>query len=190
MSALRKTLLSPAEYLAIERQAERKSEYFAGEMFTMAGAVEGHNIIALNVGSELRFQLKKRPCKVYPSDMRVKIPATVLYAYPDVVVVCGKPAFEDEVKDTLLNPTLIVEVLSASTEAYDRGKKFEHYSRIPSFCEYVLITQNQHKVEQFTKQNDGKWLYAVANGLAGVLKLASIDCELALVEVYDKVEIE
>jgi len=190
MSALRKTLLSPAEYLAIERQAERKSEYFAGEMFTMAGAIEPHNLIVTNVISELRMQLKKRPCKVYPSDMRVKIPASVLYAYPDVVVVCGKPAFEDEVKDTLLNPTVIVEVLSASTEAYDRGKKFEHYSRIPSFCEYLLITQNQPKVEQFTKQDDGKWLYAVAHGLAGVLKLASIDCELALAEVYDKVEFE
>jgi Uma2 family endonuclease len=188
-SAAVKTRLSAEEYLTIERQAERKSEFYDGEIFAMAGGLEPHNLIALNVGSELRFQLKKRPCKVYPSDMRVKIPATGLYTYPDVMVVCGKPAFETEIKETLLNPVLIAEVLSESTEAYDRGTKFGHYRRIPSFREYLLVAQSQFRIEQFIKQNDGSWLFFETSDPESVVKLPSIDCVLSLSEVYDKVEL-
>ena len=188
MAAVAQPRLTPEEYLEIERQAEYKSEFFAGEMFAMAGSKEPHNLIVANVIGELRMQLKKRPCKIYPSDMRVRITSTGLYTYPDVVVVCGPAVFEDESKDTLLNPTLIVEVLSESTEAYDRGKKFAHYRRIPSFSEYLLIAQDQCRVEQFTQQNDGRWLFSETNTFESVMKLPSIDCELSVAEVYDKVE--
>ena len=122
-----KPRLTPEDYLAIERSAEFKSEYFDGEIFAMAGASRAHNSIVLNTGSEIRQHLKNRSCKAYVNDMRVKVNPTGLYAYPDVIVVCGKEQFEDTHLDTLLNPTLIIEVLSDSTEAYDRGRKFEHY---------------------------------------------------------------
>lgn len=139
MSLQPKPCLSPEDYLALERSAEFKSEYFDGQIFAMAGASESHNIITLNVGSEIRQQLKKCPCTVYVSDMRVKVGPTGLFTYPDVVVVCGQAQFDDSHLDTLLNPTLIVEVLSDSTEAYDRGRKFEHYCKLESLAEYVLI---------------------------------------------------
>jgi len=190
MSALPKPYLSPEEYLAIERIAERKSEYYSGETFAMAGASERHNLIVTNTVSELRTLLKNRTCKVYPSDMRVKIPQTGLYTYPDIVVVCSKPVFEDDVKDTLLNPTLIVEVLSESTEAYDRGKKFEHYRKIPSLAEYLLIAQDRCRIEQFIKQDDGRWLFSEINSRDAIVKLPSVNCELAVAEGYDKVEFE
>ena len=131
---------TPEEYLALERQAQYKSEYYAGEIFAMAGASRWHNLIVTNVLRELSLQLKGRPCTTYPSAMRVKISPTGLYTYPDVTVVCGAARFEDTQQDTLLNPTLIVEVLSESTEAYDRGGKFAHYRKLNSLLEYVLIT--------------------------------------------------
>jgi Uma2 family endonuclease len=190
MSALPKKLLSPEEYLTIERAAEYKSEYFAGEIFAMAGGSPSHNLIASNVIRELGTQLKRRPCKVYSSDQRVKVAATGLYTYPDVMVVCGKEQFDDEIKDTLLNPTLLVEVLSESTEAYNRGKKFEHYRRIPSFREYLLIAQDRCRVEQYVKQDDGRWLFSEVSDRQSVIKLPSLNCELAVAEIYDKVEFE
>ena len=139
MSLQPKPRLTPEDYLALERSADFKSEYFDGEIFAMTGASEPHNTIVANTLSEIRQQLKKRPCKVYANDMRVKVDPTGLYTYPDVVVVCGKARLEDAHLDTLLNPTLIVEVLSDSTEAYDRGRKFEHYRKLESLAEYVLI---------------------------------------------------
>jgi Uma2 family endonuclease len=121
--------------------------------------------------------------------MRVKIPSTGLYTYPDVVVVCGESRFEDEHKDTLLNPTLIVEVLSESTEAYDRGKKFEHYRKLESLLEYALIAQDTHKIELYVRQPENRWLLSEIAGSQETLKLAAIECELPLAEIYDKVEI-
>ena len=188
MSVHHKTLLSPEDYLTIERQAAAKSEYLAGEIFSMAGASERHNLIVANLVGEFRSQLKQRPCKVYPSDMRVKIQSSGLYTYPDVVVICAEPEFEDDHKDTLLNPTLIVEVLSESTEAYDRGKKFEHYRSLKSLSDYVLVAQDGARVEHFVRQADGTWLFSAHNNLQDTLELPSVYCALPLHEIYDKVE--
>jgi Uma2 family endonuclease len=189
MSVHHKPLLTPEEYLAIERRAETKSEYFGGEIFLRAGASEPPYLIVANLVGEFRSQLKKRSCKVYPSDMRVKIQATGLHTYPDVVVVCGEPKFEDDHKDTLLNPTLIVEVLSDSTEAYDRGKKFDHFRTVDSLSDYLLVAQDHPKVEYYTRQPNGKWLLSVFNNLQEVIELAEVACELPLNEIYDKVEL-
>lgn len=190
MSLQPKPRLTPEDYLAIERSADFKSEYFDGEIFAMTGASEPHNIIVINSVIALGNQLKKRPCKLYANDMRVKVDPTGLYAYPDLVVVCGKAQLEDAHLDTLLNPTLIVEVLSDSTEAYDRGRKFEHYRKLESLTEYVLISQHWPHVESYRRQPDHHWLLTECSGLDGVLRLESIDCELALAEIYDKVELQ
>lgn len=189
MSSQPETYLTPEEYLAIERRAETKSEYFGGEMFAMVGASRKHNLIATNIVISVGQQLKKRPCELYTSDMRVKIPATGLYTYPDVTVACGEPKFEDEFVDTLLNPTLIVEVLSASTASYDRIKKFGYYRTIESLAEYLLVAQDEHKVEQYAKQSDGRWMLSDIRSLEGVVELASIECRLMLADVYDKVSL-
>jgi Uma2 family endonuclease len=188
MSLRPKPYLSPEDYLALERSAEFKSEYFDGEIFAMTGASESHNLIVINTIRELSSQLKKRPCKVYANDMRVRVSPTGLFTYPDVMVVCGQAQFDDSHLDTLLNPTLIVEVLSDSTEAYDRGRKFEHYRKLESLAEYVLITQHRPHVESYRRQPDQRWVFAESDGLDGGLRLDAIDCELALAEIYDKVE--
>jgi len=188
MSVHQKALLTPEEYLAYERKSETKNEYLGGELFGMAGASERHNLIVANLVAEFRSQFKRRPCKVYPSDMRVKIPATGLYTYPDVSVVCGEAEFEDDHRDTLLNPTLIVEVLSDSTEAYDRGKKFEHYRTLDSLSDYLLVAQDSPSVEHYVRQPDDKWLLTPYKSLQSAIALASVDCTLSLVEVYDKVD--
>jgi Uma2 family endonuclease len=190
MASLAAQRLTPAEYLAIERAAETKSEYFAGEMFAMAGASPPHVLITSNVTAELNAQLKGRPCRVYSSDLRVRVSETDLYTYPDVVVVCGEQRFDDEKGDTLLNPTLIVEVLSETTEAYDRGDKFGHYRRLLSLQEYVLIAQDRQWAERYTRQEEGTgWVLTEVSGPAGVMALPSIGCELALADVYDKIEL-
>jgi Uma2 family endonuclease len=188
MSSQPKTYLTPEEYLAIERKAECKSEYFNGEMFAMVGASERHVLIVTNVVAELRGQLRRRPCTVYATDLRVRVSPTGLYTYPDVIVVCGQPQFADDQKDTLLNPTLIVEVLSESTKDYDRGGKFEHYRTLASLSEYVLIDQAKYHVEHFVRQPDNRWLLSETNRLEDTIHLLSVDCDLALAEVYDKVE--
>jgi Uma2 family endonuclease len=188
MSLRPKPYLSPEDYLALERSAEFKSEYFDGEIFAMVGASESHNLIVINTIRELSIQLKKRPCKVYANDMRVRVSPTGLFTYPDVMVVCGQAQFDDSHLDTLLNPTLIVEVLSESTEAYDRGRKFEHYRKLESLAEYVLIAQHRPHVESYRRQPDQRWVLTDNDGLDGKLRLDAIDCELALAEIYDKVE--
>ena len=187
MSSQSNTYISPEDYLSIERKSEIRSEYLNGEIFAMVGASRAHNLIVANITRELTQQLKGKSCELYPNDMRVRIPATGLYTYPDVVVVCGEPLFEDEHVDTLLNPTLIIEVLSASTESYDRGKKFSHYQTVGSLIEYLLVAQDECRVEQFIKQPDAHWLYSDARSPEGILELVSIQCVLALKEVYDKV---
>jgi Uma2 family endonuclease len=189
MSSQAQQRYTPEEYLARERLAEYKSEYYAGDIFAMAGASRWHNLIVANVIGELRSQLKGRLCTTYPSDLRVKVSPTGLYTYPDVTVVCGEPQFEDTQQDTLLNPTLIVEVLSESTEAYDRGGKFAHYRKLASMLEYVLIAQTKPHVEHYVRQPDNRWLLAEADSMHDTIHLPSIDCHLALAEVYDKVDI-
>jgi len=189
MSLQPKTHLTPEEYLAIERKAEYKSEYFNGEMFAMAGASERHISIVANLMYIVVGQLRGRPCKAYSNDMRVRVSPTGLYTYPDVVVVCGQAQFADDQKDTLLNPTLIVEVLSESTKDYDRGRKFEHYRTLTSLSEYVLIDQDKHHVEHFVRQPENRWLLSETNRLEDTIHLSSISCDLALAEVYDKVEL-
>jgi Uma2 family endonuclease len=188
MTSQAKVRLTPEEYLAIERQATYKSEYFNGEMFAMSGASPRHVLIVTNVVAELRRQLKPRPCTVYSTDLRVQVSPTGLYTYPDVIVVCDQPRFHDQHKDTLLNPMLIVEVLSESTKDYDRGEKFEHYRTLTSLAEYVLIAQDKHHFEHFVRQPDKRWLLAETNRLEDTIYLPSIACDLALAEVYDKVD--
>jgi Uma2 family endonuclease len=178
---------TPAEYLALERQAEQKSEYFDGFIIAMAGASEEHILIVTNVVGELRSRLKGRPCRIYANDLRLKVTPTGLYTYPDVVVVRGERRFDDAQRDTLLNPTLIVEVLSDSTEAYDRGDKFAHYLRLESLQEYVMIAQDQPRVERYARQG-GDWRFTVIADPDGMLRLASLDCELPLREIYDQIE--
>ncbi len=167
MSRQAETFVTPEEYLAYERRAEYKNEYFDGEIVAMTGASRKHNLIMTNVLGALWEQLRGKPCEVYPSEMRVRIPATNLYTYPDVVVVCGEPNFEDEHVDTLLNPTLIVEVLSKSTAAYERTVKFGHYRTLESLAEYLLVAQDEYHVAQHTKQPDGWWLLADIRGSEG-----------------------
>ncbi|GAK59789.1 hypothetical protein U27_06774 [Candidatus Vecturithrix granuli] len=185
-----KTYVTPEEYLAIERQAEYKSEYWNGEMFAMAGASERHVLITTNTAGELRTQLKSRPCRVYSIDLRVKVRSTGLYTYPDIVVICEKPVFDDKQQDTLLNPIVLIEVLSPSTEAYDRGEKFSHYRTIESLSDYLLISQTRPRIEHFIRQPHEQWIFSDCHDMDGAIAIASIGCTLALAEVYDKVEFE
>lgn len=182
------THLTPEEYLAIERQNEYKSEYIDGEMVAMTGASRKHRIIALNIAGAVHRQLRSRPCEGYISEMRVRIPKRG-YVYPDVVVVCGEPQLEDDYFDTLLNPTVIIEILSESTERYDRTRKFAFYRTIESLNEYVLIAQDEYRIEQYTKQPDGRWMLSDHRSPDDVVELASIQCTLALREVYEKVSL-
>ena len=189
MSTNPKAFLTPEQYLEIERGAEFKSEYFNGEMFAMAGAKEAHNLLTMNAGFALHAQLRSRPCRVYANDMRVKVSATGLYTYPDVIGVCGERHFLGDQRDTLLNPNLIVEVLSPTTEAYDRGRKFEHYKAIESFTEYLLISSDRVHVDLFRRQPGGDWLLKSANRTEDVLDLQSVGCRLSLAELYEQVEL-
>ncbi len=187
MSSQAQPLVTPEEYLAHERKAETRSEYWNGEVVAMSGASFAHNLIVANVVGELRFQLKKRACSVVPSDMRVYIETAQRYVYPDVMVVCGDPEFTDDEQDTLVNPTLIVEVLSKTTKDYDRGEKFLRYRTLPALKEYVLISQDRPFVEHYEKQAGERWLLSEVHGLEASMALDSIDCRLELAEVYDKV---
>jgi Uma2 family endonuclease len=156
-------------------------------MFAMGGASREHNIITLNVGSGLHGQLSHRSCEVYQADMRVRVSPSGLYTYPDIAVVCGEPQFEDAELDTLLNPSVLLEVLSESTEDYDRGTKFEHYRQIQSLTDYVLIAQKKPHVEHFHRQPDGRWILWETNSLDDELDLPSIGCQLKLADIYAKV---
>jgi len=180
-------LLSEEEYLAKERAADFKSEFYAGEMFAMAGASRKHNVITNNLGGELRARLRDKPCEVYTSDMRVKVTPTGLYTYPDVVVACDKPEFEDAEVDTLLNPRLIAEVLSESTRDYDRGGKSNHYRQIPSLLEYLIVNQAEINVELLSRQADGSWRLTETRDRGAVIHLESLDCEVPVEEIYAKV---
>ncbi|NJL27775.1 MAG: Uma2 family endonuclease [Thermoanaerobaculia bacterium] len=189
MSAQPLPRLTPAEYLAQERAAEHRSESLAGEVFAMAGTSRWHNLISVNVAARLHAQLSGRPCEVYSADMRVKVAPTGLYAYPDVVLACSDPTFEDSSADTLLNPTIIFEILSPSTEAFDRGEKFSHYRRLGSLTDYLLISQDRPRVERYHRQEGGFWLFSEIEGLDARLVIESIGVELPLHEIYERVEL-
>ena len=179
--------LTPEEYLALERKATTKSEYLDGRMYAMSGASRAHNLILGNIFGGFHAQLRERACEVYANDMRVKVSPTGAYTYPDVVAVCDEPLFEDTSFDSLLNPTVLVEVLSPSTEAYDRGEKFAHYRQIDSLREYVLVSQDCVRVEHYLRQGE-QWLLTEFSALDELLYLASIACELSLGEIYAKVQ--
>jgi Uma2 family endonuclease len=170
--------MTAEEYLALERQSEEKHEFLEGEMFAMSGASAAHNDIVWNLAGILHAQLRGRPCRASIGDMRLQVTATGLYTYPDIVVVCGERRFAE--LDSLINPTLIIEVLSPSTEAYDRGKKFGHYRTIESLQEVVLVSQDRVGVERFSRQPQGDWLLSEAKRLEECMSLPSIGCELPL----------
>ena len=180
-----RTGLSPEEYLAFERASDQRHEYADGEIFAMSGGTLRHSLLAANVIGELRSALRARPCRVFTSDMRLKIPAAGRYTYSDAGVVCGRAAFEDEVQDTLLNPSVIFEVLSKSSELYDRGDKFAMYRTLDSLKDYVLVAQKHVRIEHFNRQPNDTWLLRVL-GAGERLSLTSIGCELAVDEVYLK----
>jgi Uma2 family endonuclease len=187
MSSPPKTLLTPEEYLRIERAAIRKSEYLNGEMTEMPGVSREHTLIVTNLVSMLHEQLLDRPHEVYSSEMRMKVSATGLYTYPDVIVADAEPAFEDREDDTFLNPILLAEVLSKSTESYDRGRKFSHYQKIQSLQEYVLVSQYEFRVEQYVRQPDGKWLYTETTDPNGYVTFESIACRIPMEGLYHRV---
>jgi Uma2 family endonuclease len=179
--------LTEAEYLEIERVAEFKSEFFDGEVFAMAGGTPQHSLIATNLAGEFRNRLKDSNCVPYNADLRIKIEATGLCTYPDLSVICGPLQLAEGTDDTVVNPTLLVEVLSDSTEAYDRGKKFEHYRQIPTCREYLLVSQHESRIEQFIRQADGRWVLNEAVGLEATLELPSLRISVSLAEVFAKV---
>lgn len=183
-----KVHLSPAEYYRRERAAEFKSEYFAGEVFARAGGTVNHSRVKTNVAFSVSSALIKKGggCEPFDSDLRVKVSQTGLRTYPDLTVICGPVETdpEDDEGETAINPTLIVEVLSDSTERYDRSIKFDHYQTIPTLKQYVLVSQAQPKVETYLRQTDGTWQYASFTGLEAAASLSSLDVVLPLAEVY------
>ncbi|MEQ8672487.1 MAG: Uma2 family endonuclease [Aggregatilineales bacterium] len=179
------------EYLALERESEIKHEYMDGEIYAMTGGSEPHNAVSVNLTREFSNQLRRSACKVYNSEMRVKMSSSRNYTYPDLTVVCGEGEFvEDETIATLLNPALIIEVLSPSTEAYDRGKKFQEYRKLDSIKEYVLVAQDAPRIERFSRNADDTWTLMVVEGLDAHIRFDSADVELALEDVFEGVEFE
>ena len=183
------TYFTPEEYIALERKAHFKSEYFNGHIIAMSGASFTHSLIVSNISGELHVQFKGRGCSVHTNDMRVRPSLPESYFYPDVVVVCGEPEFEDDVFDTLLNPILIVEVLSPSTERRDRGEKFTRYKHIASLQEYVLVSQDKVSVEHH-RRHGTRWVLSHYRALEDLLPLPSIGCELPLRDIYARVTVK
>lgn len=180
--------VTPEEYLAAERRATTKSEYHDGEIVAMAGASREHNLIVFDTVREFSIRLRGRPCEGYSNDMRVWLPAARAYVYPDIVVVCGEPTFQDGTFDTLLNPTLIVEILSPATAAYDQGEKFALYRSLPSLREYILIHQDQPRLALYRRDPDGRWFIGDAHGLDATIDLAvGGGITLALRDLYERI---
>lgn len=175
------------EYFVLEEQAEYKSEYHNGEIVAMSGGSANHGIICLNMSRRILEDIENRDCTALSSDVKIDIEASNTYVYPDISVVCGALSFAENRDDLIKNPTLIVEVLSPSTEAYDRGKKFAFYRSLSSFSEYVLIAQKEPLIEVFTRQDDKTWLYQVYQGLETTVKLNTLDRAITLHEIYQKV---
>lgn len=184
MRAVPKAKLSVAEYLAIERDAPFKSEFFNGEMFAMAGASRHHNIVNENLSGELHARLKGSPCRTLSRDQRVAIDRTGLYCYPDLVIVCGPPEYAAEDPDALVNPRVVVEVLSDSTERYDRTTKFRHYQQLASVQEYILVAQDEPLCDRYCRQADGSWAVVSFVGLDAALELKTVPIRIPLAEIY------
>jgi Uma2 family endonuclease len=182
--------VTPDEYLAAERVSESRSEYLDGVVCPMTGGSVNHVKIVGNLIVELGTQLRARDCHVFPIDLKIRLPGSRKFFYPDVSVVCGELQFHDERRDIIINPLLVIEVLSKSTEAFDRGAKFQAYQTLDSLKEYVLVAQNKPMVEQFVRQADGKWTYTSVAGLEGSLSLPSVECTLSLSAVYSKVDFD
>jgi Uma2 family endonuclease len=191
MTAQKKTHLSEEDYLVYEQLSPIKHEYYAGSIYAMAGASEAHNLIAMNVAASLHRQLRGQSCRTYPSDMRLKILQTGLYTYPDFMIVCGPTQFTNaEKRDTLINPIIIIEILSPSTETYDRGEKFQHYRTIKTLQEYILIAQDKYRIERFTRQDSNEWLLSESVGLHTALTLATIQVTLVLADIYEQILVD
>ena len=191
MSAETKPKYTLQEYLELDAKSAERLEYWQGEIFSMSGASEEHAEIEGNLMAFLKPKMRAVGCRIFPADMRIKVPSMPPYRYGDLSALCDKAQFEEiGGVDALLNPALIIEVLSSSTEAYDRGDKFTHYKSIPSFCEYLLVAQHRPHISQFVRQNDGSWLQREYNDLQDVVKLSTSDCELPLSEVYQNVSFE
>ena len=191
MSIQPKAYYSFEDYLAAERECvDEKHEYVAGQVFAMTGATYNHNLITTNLAAELRQQLKSRPCAVLANDMRLRIQSADACTYPDIVVLCDPPSFHDKRKDVLTDATLVAEVLSPSTEGYERGGKFALYRELPSLRQYVLIAQERYAVDVFTRQADERWLLEAHKDPECLLPLESIDCAVRLDEIYGKVRFD
>jgi len=191
MSALPEKRWTVEEYLAFERASEERHEFINGQIYLMSGASRKHNLIVFNLALALGNQLRGKGCETYLNEMRVKIPSTNNYTYPDVTIVCGEDAeLEDDEFDTLLNPILIVEVLSPSTENYDRGKKFQSYRTLASLREYVLVSQDKQQIEHYIRQDDGQWLLSDTTDIDAIVTLPSINCTLKLADVYENINFE
>jgi Uma2 family endonuclease len=189
MSSPKPGYLTPGEYLALERKADIRSEYIAGRMVEMPRTNRWHSLISGNLHGEIWTQMRGRNCEVHMNDMRVKVSPTGLYTYPDLVAVCGEALLEDEHVDTLVNPTVIIEVLSESTEAYDRGEKFAHYRRLETLREYVLVAQNKVRIEHFRREGE-EWILSEVSAPDATLHLGSIDCHVRVATIYERVEFE
>jgi Uma2 family endonuclease len=184
MSTAPQRKLTAVEYLAIERDAPVKSEFYAGEMFAMAGASREHNAVNENLSLEIGSRLKGSPCRTFSRDQRVLVDRTGLYTYPDLVIVCGTPEYAADDRDTLVNPRVVIEVLSPSTERYDRTTKFLHYRQLPSVEEYVLVAQDAAWCERYVRQPDGAWAQVQFVGLDAVLEFKSVPVAVPLADIY------
>ncbi len=185
-AAVARTLITPAEYLTFERTAEFRHEFVGGEILAMAGGTPAHSLIAANLIREIGNALRGSACRTYTNDLRIAAPAGEMYTYPDLSVVCGEPQFDPADADTLINPTLLVEVLSPSTESWDRGGKFAYYRRIPSLKEYLLVSQDRPRVERYLRQGED-WLLTEFSGRDAVLTLGSVPAQVSLAEIYARV---
>lgn len=189
MTAVAIKMYTQEEYLELERTAEYKSEYYRGEIFAMSGASRYHNRITENLSIEIGVFLKGKPCQSFSRDMRVHIPENTLYTYPDLLIVCGKPEFLDKQTDTLLNPSVIIEVLSPSTEGYDQGRKFHLYRSLRTLTEYVLIDSHDIRAEVHRKGSDGLWLLASeASDIEGSIEIGHIGLTLKMADIYAQIE--
>ena len=176
------------EYLTLERSSEIRHEYLDGFVYAMAGESPTHSTICFNLAATIGPQLRGGPCRGFSPNMKVRTGEKGLYSYPDLMVVCGEPLFHDERGDVLLNPAVVFEVLSPSTEAYDRGEKFSRYRTIETLQDYVLVAQDRALAEHFSRQPDGTWSRSEVSGPDAILTLAAIDCRVPLADVYERVE--
>lgn len=181
--------VTPEEYLAAERKAQSKSEYLNGEVYAMSGVSRKHDRIAVNLIAALSQALRGSPCDIHTSDMRVRAGRSKAYFYPDLTVVCGEPRFEDIEFDVLLNPTVIIEILSPTTKNFDRGEKFEAYRQVDSLVEYVLVAQNRIYIEQWTKR-DGHWVLTEVESQEAALEIRSAGVSIPIATIYDRIPLD